>query len=71
MIELIGKIVAILTKAIEAGIRSGKTIREALAAGLEETAQGIRDGKLNIDSAIERAEKDRDVIASKRARFKD
>lgn len=71
MIEVIGKVVDALLQAIGSSIRAGKSIREALALGLEETAANIRAGKLNIDGALDRAESDQKMIDSTRDRFKD
>lgn len=52
---------AILT-AVEAAIQAGKSVREALADSLEEAAEKIRDGRLGIDEAVDRAREDQTVL---------
>lgn len=70
MIGTIGKVLEVLFAAIQSAIRAGKTIREATLLGLEQTAEAIRSGKLNIDDAVEEAEENADLLAKKRGKFK-
>ena len=51
-----------ILSAIEAAVKTGKSIREALADSLEEAAQKIRDGRLLIDDAVERGHEDQSLV---------
>lgn len=61
-------IIDLVVAAIEAAVRTGKSFRETLADSLEDAAQKIRDGRLNIDDAVERAREDQDRIDTLRKR---
>lgn len=63
-------IIDLVVAGIEAAVRTGKSLREALADSLEDAAQKIRDGRLNIDDAVERAREDQERVDALRKRAK-
>lgn len=60
--QTITTIVGIVVAAIEAAVQSGKAFREALADSLAEAAEKIRDGRINVDAAVDRAREDQGLI---------
>jgi hypothetical protein len=66
--DIVKFIIDLVTTAIEQGVRSGKTLREALAVSLETAAAEIRSGRLNVDQALERAKDDQTRIDALRNR---
>jgi len=61
-------IIGIVLHAVQAAVKAGKSIREALADSLEEAAAKIRAGAINVDEAIERARQDQTKIDGLRKR---
>lgn len=71
MAALIGQIVSLIVDIVDAAIRRGRNIRQALAEGFEEAARKIRAGELNIDEAVARAEEDQKKLDALRDKLKD
>ena len=61
-------IVDVVVAAVEAAIKLGKPMREALAESLEVAAANIRSGALKVDDALEQAREDQARIEKLRAR---
>ena len=61
-------IIRLVVAAIEAGVASGKAIREALADSFEDAAAKIRAGEINVDAAVDRAREDQRRIEALRGR---
>lgn len=55
-------IIGIVLAAVQAAIKAGKSLREALADSLEEAAAKIRAGAINVDDAVSRAKADQAMI---------
>lgn len=63
-------IVDIVVAAVEASLKLGKPMREAMAESLEVAAAKIRAGELEVDEALAQARKDQARIDNLRARAK-